>query len=144
MPLAFQCASAIDGVDLVDAADHFVDGAEAELGHVLAHLFGNEEEEVDDVLRLALEARAQHGVLRGDADRAGVQVALAHHDAAHGDERRGGKAEFFRAKQRGDHDVAAGLQLAVGLHADAAAQIVQQQHLLGFSEAKLPGQGRHA
>ena len=63
------------------------------------------------------EARAQDRVLRGDADRAGIQVALAHHDAAHGDERRGGEAEFFGAEQRGDDDVAAGLQLAVGLHA---------------------------
>ena len=86
------------------------------------------------------ETRAQNRVLRGDADRAGVQVALAHHDAAHGDEGHGGKAEFFRAKQRGDHHVAAGLQLAVSLHANAAAQIVQQQHLLRFSQAKFPGQ----
>ena len=86
------------------------------------------------------EARAQHRVLRGDADRAGVQVALAHHDAAHGDERRGGKAELLGAEQRGDDDVAAGLQLAVGLHADAAAQIVEQQHLLRFGEAEFPGQ----
>jgi len=45
------------GIDFVDAANHFVDGAEAELGHVLAHLLGDEEEEVDDVLGLAGEAR---------------------------------------------------------------------------------------
>jgi hypothetical protein len=73
-------------------------------------------------------------------DRAGIQVALAHHDAAHGDQRHGGKAELFGAQQRGDHHVAAGLQLAVGLHADAAAQIVEQQHLLRFGEAEFPGQ----
>ena len=47
--------------------------------HVFAHFLGDEEEEVDDVLRLALEARAQHRVLRRDADRAGVEMALAHH-----------------------------------------------------------------
>jgi hypothetical protein len=61
MPLAFQWSSAMCGVDLVHAAHHFVDGAEAELGHVLAHLLGDEEEEVDDVLGLAGEAGAQHG-----------------------------------------------------------------------------------
>ena len=127
-------------VDLLDAAHHLVDGLEAQLGHVLAHLLGDEEEVVDDVLGRAAEARAQHRVLRGDADRAGVQVALAHHDAAHGDERHGGKAELFRAEQRGNHDVAAGLQLAVGLHADAAAQIVQEQDLLRLGQAQLPGQ----
>ena len=86
------------------------------------------------------EARAQHRVLRGDAHRAGIQVALAHHDAAHGDQRHGGKAELLRAQQRGDHHIAAGLQLAVGLHLDAAAQIVEQQHLLRLGQAKFPGQ----
>ncbi len=86
------------------------------------------------------EARAQHRVLRRNAHRAGIQVALAHHDAAHRDQRRGGEAELLRAQQRGDHDVAPGLQLAVGLHFDAAAQIVQQQHLLRLRQAKLPRQ----
>ncbi len=88
---------------------------------------------------LAGELRAQHGVLRGDADRAGVEVALAHHDAAQRDQRRGGEAELLGAQQRGDGDVAAGLQFAVGLHADAAAQVVHDQHLLRFGEAELPG-----
>ena len=78
-------------------------------------------------------------VLGGDAHRAGVQVALAHHDAAHGDQRRGGEAELLGAQQRGDDDVAAGLQLAVRLDADAAAQVVHHQHLLGFGEAEFPG-----
>ena len=70
-------------IDLVHAADHLVHCAEAELCHVLPHLFGKEEEEIDDVLRLARETRAQHRVLRSDANRAGVQVTLTHHDAAH-------------------------------------------------------------
>ena len=70
-------------VDLFHVADHFVDATEAKLGHVLAHLLGDEEEEVDDVLRCAGEALAQNGILGGDADRAGIQVALAHHNAAH-------------------------------------------------------------
>ncbi len=54
MPLAFQCAVGDRGIDLVDAAHHLVHRAEAELGHVLPHLLGDEEEEVDHVLRLAL------------------------------------------------------------------------------------------
>ena len=77
-------------------------------------------------------------VLRGNADRTGVQMALAHHDAADRDERRGCESELFGAEQRGDHDVATGLQLAVGLNANAAAQIVEQQHLLRFSQSELP------
>ena len=57
-------------------------------------------------------------------------------------QRRGGEAELLGAQQRGDHDVAAGLQLAVGLHADAAAQVVHHQHLLRFGEAELPRNAR--
>ena len=123
----------------VHAADHLVHGAEAEFRHPLAHFLGDEEEKVDDVLGRSLEFRAQRRILRRDAHRAGVQVALAHHDAAHRHQRRGGKSELLGAQQRGDGDVAAGLQLAVGLHAHAAAQIVQHQHLLRFRKPQFPG-----
>ena len=105
---------------------------------MLAHLLGDELEEVDDELGLAGEPLAQLGVLRGDADRAGVEVADAHHHAAAHDERRGGEAELLGAEQRGDDDVAAGLQLAVDLHDDAVAQAVEQQRLLRLGEAELP------
>ena len=131
----------IDGglhVEHVDAADHLVDGAESELRHVLANLLGDEEKEIDDVLGLSLELLAQHRILRGDAHRASVEMALAHHDAAHRDQRSRGETEFFGAQQRGDHNIAAGLQFAVGLHADAAAQIVQQENLLRFGQTKFP------
>jgi hypothetical protein len=90
------------------------------------------------VLGLAGEALAQGRILRGDAHRAGVEVALAHHDAAFDDQRRGGEAEFVGTQQGADDDVATGLDLAVDLHADAAAQAVEHQGLLGFGEAELP------
>ena len=38
-----------------------------------------------------------------------------------------------------DHHVAAGLELAVHLDRDAAAQVVEQQHLVRLGEAQLPG-----
>ena len=64
----------------------------------------------------------QLGVLRRDPDRAGVEVADAHHDAAQRDQRRGRGADLLGAEQRGDHDVAAGAHPAVGLqHARASA-----------------------
>ncbi len=50
----------------------------------------------------------------------------------------GGEAELLGAEQRGDRDVAAGLELAVGLDPDAAAQVVHHQHLLRLGEAELP------
>src|ERR1700675_394049 len=112
------------------APDHLVHAAEAEVGHVLPHLLRQEEEEVDDVFRLSLKLLAQHGILRGNAHRASVEMALAHHDAAHRNQRGGGKTEFFCAEQCGDHYIAPSLQLPVRLHTDSTAQIVQQEHLL--------------
>ena len=138
-PLAFQWSIAWLLSRHLGLADHLVEGAEAERGHEFAHFLGDEEEVVDDVLGLALESRAQHRVLRGDADRAGVEVALAHHDAAGGDQRRGGEAELVGAEQRADHHVAAGAHAAVDLHGDAAAQAVEHQRLLGLGQADLPG-----
>ena len=52
------------------------------------------------------------------------------------------EAELLGAEQRGDHDVAAGLQLAVGLHDDAVAQAVEQQRLLRLGQPELPRRAR--
>ena len=41
-------------------------------------------------------------------------------------------------QQRGDGDVAAGLELAVGLDDDAAAQVVEHQRLVRLGQAQLP------
>ena len=79
---------------------------------------------VDGMVGLADEALAQNGVLRRHADRAGVQVALPHHDAAGRDERRGGEAEFVGAEKGADNDIAAGPDAAIDLQGDAAAQTV--------------------
>jgi hypothetical protein len=133
---------ALAHVEQVGAADQVVELADAQLGHDLAHFFGNEEEVVDDVLGLARELLAQQRVLRGHAHRTGVQVALAHHDAALDHQRRGGEAELVGAQQRADGDVAAGLHLAVGLHADAAAQAVEHQRLLRLGQADFPRAAR--
>ncbi len=125
-------------VEQIGAADQVVELADAQLGHDLAGFFGNEEEVVHDVLRLAREALAQHRILGGDADRAGVQMALAHHDAAFDDQRRGGEAEFIGTEQGADDDVAAGLHLTVDLDADTRTQAVEHQGLLGFGQAEFP------
>ena len=79
----------------------------------------DEEEEVDDGFGLAGEFLSQRLVLRADADGAGVQVALAHHDAADGDQRDGRVAVFFGTQAGGDNQVAAGLEPAIGFQADA-------------------------
>ena len=81
---------------------------------------------------------AQLRILRRDADRAGIQMANAHHDAAQGDQRRRGKAVFFRAQQRSDDDIAPRLELPVCFQAHAAAQLVQHQRLVRFGQAQFP------
>ena len=90
------------------------------------------------MLRLPFEAPAELGILRRDPDRARVQVAGAHHHAAGGDQRRGREPHLVGAEQRGDDDVAAGLQLPVRLHPDPRAQVVQDERLLRFGQTDLP------
>ena len=65
-------------------------------------------------------------------------MADAHHDAAHRHQRPGRKAELLGAEQGADDHVAAGLQLAVHLDGDAAAQVVEQQRLLRLGQSQLP------
>ena len=127
------------GLQAIGAPDHLVHGPEAELRHQLTHVFGDEAEVVLDELRLAVELLAKLRILRRHTDRAGIQVADAHHDAARHDERRGGKAELLGAEERRNHDVAAGLQLPVDLDDDPVAKAVEEEDLLRFREAQLPG-----
>ncbi len=126
-------------VQAIDPSDHLLDGTEAHRRHDLAQFLGDEQEVVDHVLGLADETLAQHRVLGGDAGRAGVEMALAHHQAPFRDQRRGGEAELVGTEQGTDGDVAPGPQAAVDLDANTPAQIVHHQRLVGFGEADFPG-----
>jgi hypothetical protein len=131
----------VDGgilVEPVGPTDEIVELGDAKLGHHGAHFLGNKEEEVDDVLGRTLEALAQHRVLRGDAHRAGVEVAFAHHDAAGGDQRCGGEAELVGPQQRANDHIAAGAQAAIDLQRDARAQTIGDERLLGFGKPEFP------
>ena len=123
-------------------ADHLFEGPEAQHGHVLTDFPGHEGHEVDHVLRIAGEALAQLGVLRGDADGTGVEMADAHHHAAQRDQRRRGEAELLGTEQRADDDVATGLHLAVHFDRHARTQVVDEQDLIRLGDAELPGQAR--
>ena len=76
--------------------------------------------------------------LRRDSDRAGVDVAGPHHQAALGEQECGAEAVLVGAEESRDDDVAAGLEAAVDTHAHAAAQAVGNERLLGLGEAELP------
>ena len=120
-------------------ADDLVHAPVAHRSEDFPDIVGDEEEVVDHMLGRALEALAQHRILGGNADRARVEVALAHHDAAGGDQRRSREAEFIGAEQGPDDDVATGLEATIDLQRHAAAQAVQHQRLLGFGQADFPG-----
>ena len=94
------------------------------------------------MLGLAGELLAQLRVLCGDAHRAGVEMALTHHDATQGDQGSGGKAELLSAEKGSDHDISAGLELAVGLQNDAGPKVVEHQRLMGLGDAELPRKAR--
>ena len=86
------------GLQTLDMADHFVDRPETEFGHDLAEVVGDESEIVHHGLGVTGELGAQLRVLGGDADRAGVEMALAHHDAPDRDQRAGGEAQLLGAR----------------------------------------------
>jgi hypothetical protein len=95
-----------------------------------------------DHLRRPGELLAQLGPLARDPHRARVQVARAHHQAALGEQQRRAERELVRAEQRGDDDVAPGLEAAVDAHAHAAAQAVRDERLLRLGEPELPRRAR--
>ena len=119
-------------------ADDLVKLADPHGSHDLAHFLGNEEEVVDDMLRRALEALAQDRVLCRHADRAGVEMALAHHDAASRNQRSRREAEFVSPQQRADDDITPGLQTAIHLQGYARTQAIQHQGLMRLGKTGLP------
>src|SRR4051812_16307572 len=72
------------GRQTIRASYHFFDFSEAEFRHDFSELLSDKEEEVDDVLRLSSKFFAKFRILGRNSDRAGIQVALAHHDATFG------------------------------------------------------------
>ena len=119
-------------------ADDLADGPGTDRRQLAAEVLGDRREEADDVLGRAGELGPQVLALGGDPGRTGVEVALAGHVAADRDERRGPERELLGAEQRGDQQVATGLEPAVGAQRDAVAQVVAEQDLVDLGETELP------
>ena len=132
-------AAPADLAQEVGAPDDLVERRSPERCQDLAHLLADEGEQVDHLLRRTLELGAERRVLRADAHRAGVAVALAHQDAAHGDQGSGADAELLGSQHGGGDDVAAGLDAAIDAERHGVAQAVEREHLMHFGEAHLPG-----
>ena len=88
----------------------------------------------------ARELFPQCRILCRNPDRTGIQMALAHHDAAKRDQRRGGKSHLLGTEQRCDYHVATGLQAAVRLQHGPAAQVVHDQGLVSLGDPEFPRQ----
>ena len=67
------------------------------------------------MLGLTFEFFPQFRVLSRYPDRAGVEMAFTHHYATEGNKRCSRKAEFLRAKQGRDGNIAPRFQLAIRL-----------------------------
>src|SRR5229473_2312940 len=99
--------------ETVIPAGELTQRANTELREAAPDFFGEETKIGNNHFRLALKTRAQRFVLRGNADGAGVQMALPGHDAADGEERGGAETEFVCAENGGKHDVTCEFQASV-------------------------------
>ena len=63
--------------------------------------------------RFALEPRAKHFILRGNADGAGIQMALPRHHASDRQQRRRAEAEFVGAQNCRENNVPGEFQASV-------------------------------
>ncbi len=79
-------------------------------------------------------------VLRRNAHRTGVQIADAHHNAAHRYKGRRRKTVLFRAENRRNRHISAAHQLTVRFHAHFIPQTVLNQCLMRFRQTEFPGQ----
>jgi hypothetical protein len=70
----------------------------------------------------------------------GEDIYLAHHDATHGDERRGSKAPLLSSKQTGDGHITSSPQLTVSLDDDATTEVVENKSLVSLGKTQLPGE----
>lgn len=102
----------------------------------MAYIFGQQEEEIDDVLGFSREFLAQHRILGCDSNWARVQVAFPHHcttfewkivklnelhtrstpnQRTHDNQRSCAEAEFVCSQQRSDHDIEPSTKLPIRL-----------------------------
>ena len=94
------------------------------------------------MFRLAGKLRPKALVLRGNADRTAVQIAVAALNAAERNEHRSSKGKFVGTQKRGNHDVAPRRELSVDLKLHAVAEVVLDKCLVRFGETDLPRQTR--
>ena len=109
----------------------------AHLCQILPYLLCQEGEVVHQILVSANEMLSELGVLGGDAQRTGVEVALAHHYTAQHNETGGTKTKLLGSEQCHGDDVSTSLYLSIHLQAHLSTQSVFHQCLLCFAQTYL-------
>ena len=109
-------------------------------GEHFAHFGCVEGDQVHNLVSIASELFTQRLVLCTHANRAGIGLALAHHDAPHRDQRGCPDAVFLGTQHRRHDDVTARAQATVGPQGHTVAQLVHRKHLMCFRQAHLPRQ----
>src|SRR5260221_1101627 len=104
-----------------------------------ARLPGNGTEIIFHHLRPPGEAGPQSLILCGDANRTGVEMALARHHATHRQKRGGAEAELVGAEQRGYHNVARKFESAVHAKTDVLPQPCLDERAVYVTKAEFPG-----
>lgn len=94
---------------------------------VFTYILSQHKEEIDDMLGLASELGSQRRILRCNAHRASVQMALSHHRAAHYDQRGRTEAKLIGTQDRSHHHIETGAQLAISLYNHPAHQTTRTQ-----------------
>ena len=122
-------------VQKLNVPNRLIQGSKAKFCKIFPDLFRQELKEVDNVVSLSGVAGTKLGVLACDPNRAGVQVAGAHQDAALNHQRSSGKAILLSTEQCGNYNVTTGLHGAINLNRDAVAQSIEKQGLLSLSKA---------
>ena len=69
-------------------------------------------------------------------------MALAHHNAPHGNQRRGANPIFIRTEHRRHDNITASFPATIGPQNDFAPQIIHRQHLMHLRKAHFPRQAR--
>ena len=118
--------SSVGGIHLNKfcVTDNLLQTLHTHLTEVLAHLLGQEGEEVYHVLCTTLEVLAQLGVLRCHTHRTGIRITLTHHHATQHNQRQRAKRELVGTQHGHDNHILGGLQLTVGLQANLISQSV--------------------
>ena len=135
-------STAADLAQQICTPNHVIHGACADLGQHFADFLRVEGDQVHHLVCVPCELAAQTFILRAHAYRAGVGLALAHHDAAHSDQGGGTDAVFLCPHHGSHHDVTPCAQAPIRSQRHPFAQLVHRQHLVRFGQAHFPRQAR--